>query len=74
MTGHTNAVQAVAFAPDEMYLTSASDNGTISVWGKGVISQEEYYRLRNKLCLECGAKLGFGDKLGGARYCKAHRK
>ena len=32
------------------------------------------YRLKNKLCLECGEKLGFWDKLSGAQYCKRHRK
>jgi len=31
------------------------------------------HRRRNKLCLTCGAKLGFLDKLGGQQYCKAHR-
>jgi tetratricopeptide (TPR) repeat protein len=31
------------------------------------------YRLRNGLCLECGEKLGFLDKLSGAQYCKRHR-
>jgi len=31
------------------------------------------YRLKNKLCLECGEKLSFGDKLSGAQYCKRHR-
>ncbi len=32
------------------------------------------YRLNNKLCLECGAKLSFRDKLSGAQHCKLHRK
>lgn len=32
------------------------------------------YRLENKLCLECGEKLGFLDKLSGKHYCKRHRK
>jgi hypothetical protein len=32
------------------------------------------YRLKNKLCLECGEKLSFGDKLSGAQYCKRHRR
>ncbi|MBM3240922.1 hypothetical protein FJZ31_31965 [Candidatus Poribacteria bacterium] len=31
------------------------------------------YRLKNKLCLTCGEKLGFMDKLSGAQYCKRHR-
>ena len=31
------------------------------------------YRLKNKLCLECGEKLSFWDKLSGAQYCKRHR-
>lgn len=32
------------------------------------------YRQRNKLCLECGAKLGFWDRFGGQVYCQRHRK
>jgi len=32
------------------------------------------YRLKNKLCLECGAKLSFLDKLSAMQYCKQHRK
>jgi WD40 repeat protein len=32
------------------------------------------YRLKNKLCLECGEKLGFWDKLSGKQYCKRHRR
>ena len=32
------------------------------------------YRLKNKLCLECGEKLSFWDKLSGAQYCKRHRR
>ena len=32
------------------------------------------YQLENKLCLECGAKLSFLDKLSGAQYCKQHKK
>ncbi len=32
------------------------------------------YRQQNKLCLECGAPLGFWDKLGGGAYCKRHRR
>jgi len=31
------------------------------------------YRLKNKLCLECGEKLSFWDKLSGTQYCKRHR-
>ncbi len=32
------------------------------------------YRLKNRLCLECGKKLGFWDNLSGAQYCKRHRR
>ncbi len=32
------------------------------------------YRQQNRLCLECGAKLGFWDRLGGGAYCKRHRR
>ena len=32
------------------------------------------YRLKNKLCLECGEKLSFWDKLRGAQYCRRHKK
>ncbi|MBI1926954.1 hypothetical protein HYR99_22255 [Candidatus Poribacteria bacterium] len=37
-------------------------------------AERRAYRQRNKLCLECGAKLGFWDKLGGGAYCKRHRR
>jgi hypothetical protein len=32
------------------------------------------YWKENKLCLECGAKLSFLDKIGGLEYCKRHQK
>ncbi len=32
------------------------------------------YRQQNKLCLECGAPLGFWERFGGEAYCKRHRR
>ncbi len=30
-------------------------------------AERRAYRQRNKLCLECGAPLGFWERLGGGR-------
>ncbi|WP_411132975.1 NB-ARC domain-containing protein [Streptomyces sp. C10] len=32
LTGHTNAVRAVAIAPDDTWIATASDDGTVRIW------------------------------------------
>ena len=34
---------------------------------------KQEYRLKNKLCLECGAKLRFMERFRGEKNCKLHR-
>ena len=47
--------------------------GSLQKYETDLKQEEQNYRLKNKLCLSCGEKLGFGDKLIGSKYCKKHR-
>jgi WD40 repeat protein len=35
LTGHSNVVWAIAYSPDEKYLASASEDGTVMIWNAG---------------------------------------